>query len=72
MTSDDSPVADSAPNGPERSPGGGAAQATLLGDWARSAAVAYFVILGAAALAIGLDWPDLEWAFDARRLFGRG
>ena len=42
---------------------------SLRAAWARSAAFTYFVILAVAAFAIGLGWPVVEWAFDARRLF---
>lgn len=48
---------------------GGGEVPSLGASWARSAAFTYFVVLAVAALAIGLGWPVVEWAFDARRLF---
>jgi hypothetical protein len=66
MTSDHSPGQATAPVA--GSAAGGDAP-SLRASWARSAAFTYFVILAVAALAIGLGWPVVEWAFDARRLF---
>lgn len=69
MTPEDSPSDDSAPPAAASAPGGAGAEPSLSAAWARSAAFTYFVILSIAALAIGLGWPVVEWAFDTRRLF---
>ncbi len=68
------PVSDAEPAAAAASPdggrpSGGGPEPSLLESWARSAALAYVVILAIAALAIGLRWPAIEWAFDVRRLF---
>ena len=69
LSSDAGPVVPSTPAGGDGGPVGAEAALSFRAAYARSLAVAYFVILALAALSIGLRWPLVEWAFDARRLF---